>query len=196
MTDRLRTWDKICNAGWPTLLIGNGLSINFWSSFSYKRLLGQAELNQAARQLFDDFGTTNFEVVLEALWHAERTLAALGRPTSTVNTLYRHVQNQLVGAVRRVHDPWEVVPAQSLTELATALSAHQMVFTLNYDLLTRLLTVRRLIATPWRPNSKAIRDADHFRVRRSASISTTTSAAVAVGCRRGADERSTRPTSP
>jgi hypothetical protein len=136
MTDRLRTWDKICNAGWPTLLVGNGLSINFWSSFSYKRLLEQAELNQAARQLFNDFGTTNFEVVLEALWHAERTLAALGRSTTAVNNLYRHVQNQLMAEIRRVHVPWEVVPAQALTKLASALSAHRMVFTLNYDLLT------------------------------------------------------------
>src|SRR5215212_5417037 len=59
-----------------------------------------------------------------------------------------------------------------------------------------LLTVRWLIATPWRPSSKAIRDADHFRVRRIASISATTSAAVAVGWRCGAQERSSRPSSP
>jgi hypothetical protein len=136
MTDRLLTWDKICNAGWPTLLVGNGLSINLWSSFSYKRLLERADLNQAARQLFNDFGTTNFEIVLEALWHAERTLAALGRSTSTVNNLYRHVQNQLMAAIQRVHVPWEVVPSRALTELASALGAHRMVFTLNYDLLT------------------------------------------------------------
>jgi hypothetical protein len=39
-------------------------------------------------------------------------------------------------AIRDVHVPWDVVPNQSLTELASALSAHRLVFTLNYDLLT------------------------------------------------------------
>jgi hypothetical protein len=33
-----------------------------------------------------------------------------------------------------------------------------------------LLTARRLIATPWFLSSKAIREADHFHVRRSPSI--------------------------
>jgi hypothetical protein len=135
MTDRLRRWNEICSAGWPTLLVGNGLSVNVWSSFSYKRLLEQAQLDAPARQLFNDFGTTNFEIVLEALWHAERTLVALGRSASRVTNLYRHVQDQLMAAIQRVHVPWEVVPSQALTELASALSAHRMVFTLNYDLL-------------------------------------------------------------
>lgn len=136
MTDRLRTWDKISNTEWPTLLVGNGLSINIWNSFSYDRLLEQANLNDAARQLFGDFGTANFEVVLEALWHAERTLAALGQSTTMVNSLYRHVQHQLVAAVRRVHVPWEALTGDALSQIAVALSAHRMVFTLNYDLLT------------------------------------------------------------
>ncbi len=95
MTDRLQTWDKISNGDWSTLLLGNGLSINIWSHFAYSRLSEQADLNHSTRQLFADFGTTNFETVLEALWHAERTLAALGRPTVAVNNLYNHVQSNL-----------------------------------------------------------------------------------------------------
>ncbi len=47
--------------------------------------------------------------------------------------------------------------------------------------------VRRLSATPWRVSSKVIRDADHLRVRRTASVSAITSAGVALGWRmRGA----------
>jgi len=130
MTDRLQTWDKISNSDWPTLLVGNGLSINVWGHFSYDRLLAQADLNEAARQLFDDFGTVNFEVVLEALWHAERTLAALGRSAAMVNSLYRHVQHQLVAAVRRVHVPWEALSSDALTRIAVALSAYRLVFTI------------------------------------------------------------------
>jgi len=100
VADRLITWDRLSNRQWPTLVVGNGLSINVWSNFSYVRLFEQANLNASARQLFTDLGTTNFEVVLEALWHGERTLSALGRPTAQVNGLYAHVQQQLVDAVR------------------------------------------------------------------------------------------------
>lgn len=107
-----------------------------WHNFSYDRLLAQACLNRPARQLFDEFGTANFEVVLEALWHAERTLAALGRSTTTVNALYRHVQHQLVAAVRAVHVPWDELPRDTLSKIAEVLRAHESVFTLNYDLLT------------------------------------------------------------
>jgi hypothetical protein len=136
MTDRLQTWDKISNGNWSTLLLGNGLSINIWSHFAYSQLLEQADLKDSARQLFVDFGTTNFEAVLEALWHAERTLAALSRPTVAVNNLYNHVQEQLVNAVHRVHVPWESLLPTTLPQIATALGAYHTVFTLNYDLLT------------------------------------------------------------
>ncbi len=136
MTDRLRRWDQIAGAGWPTLLIGNGLSINIWSHFSYNRLVERADLNSAARQLFKEFGTVNFEIVLEALWHAERTLTALGRGAVSVQALYRHVQEELLNAVRRVHVPWDALPTQVLTRVATGLRAHQTVFTLNYDLIS------------------------------------------------------------
>ena len=136
MPDHLRTWDKYSNSAWPTLLVGNGMSINVWRNFSYTRLLVKANLSQPARKLFDDFGTVNFEVVLEALWHAERTLAALGRPTAMVKGLYRHVQQQLVAAVRQVHVPWELLPGEALSQTSDELRTFQSVFTLNYDLLT------------------------------------------------------------
>ncbi|WP_099249760.1 DUF4917 family protein [Mycobacterium sp. shizuoka-1] len=136
MPDRLRTWDRLSNFTWPTLLVGNGMSINVWPNFSYSRLLAKASLSQPARALFDDFGTVNFEVVLEALWHAERTLAALGRPTAMVKGLYQHVQHQLVTAVREVHIPWELLPSDALRQVSDEMRSYQAVFTLNYDLVS------------------------------------------------------------
>jgi hypothetical protein len=136
MADRLESWDGVSNGDWPSLVVGNGLSINVWSNFAYSRLLQQAQLNHAARQLFTDFKTENFEMVLEGLWHADRTLAALGRPTTAVSDLYKHVQSQLVQAVQSVHVPWDLLPDETLTQVATAMGGHRMVFTLNYDLLT------------------------------------------------------------
>ena len=58
------------------------------------------------------------------------------------------------------------------------------------------VTVRRLIDTPSSLSSNAIRDADHLWSLRHASIWSTISGGVAVGWRRGVDDRSNRPTSP
>jgi Domain of unknown function (DUF4917) len=95
VADRLKNWDALSDRGWPTLLLGNGVSINVWAEFGYSGLLEESHLNKSALRLFADFDTVNFEAVLEALWHAERTLDALSRPSTSVRALYEHVQTQL-----------------------------------------------------------------------------------------------------
>ncbi len=58
------------------------------------------------------------------------------------------------------------------------------------------VTVRRAMTMPSGHNPSVILAADHFRVRRNASMSTTTSAALAVGWRFGALDLSCNPRSP
>lgn len=117
-------------------MIGNGLSINVWSRFAYKSLLEHANLTAAARQLFDDLDTSNFEVALEGLWHAERVLHALKQPNDLVKDFYGSVQDALFAAVHDVHVPWNSIPQSTFTHIASALNEQHLVFTLNYDLLT------------------------------------------------------------
>ncbi|MEC4841098.1 DUF4917 family protein [Mycobacteroides chelonae] len=118
------------------MLIGNGMSINVWPRFAYNSLLEQANLTSAAAQLFGDLDTTNFEVVLEGLWHAERVLHALRQSNDQVKGLYRGVQDALFEAIHRVHVPWNSVPRSTLAHIASVLNEQNLVFTLNYDLLT------------------------------------------------------------
>ena len=137
MVDRLLNWADLADGSrWDTLVIGNGLSINIWNDFAYSRLFERASLKPAARQLFSDFQTQNFEMVLEALWHAERTLTALGRRTAAITALYEHVQSALFQAVLKVHVPWTRIDRSALERISEAMSLHRFVFTLNYDLLT------------------------------------------------------------
>lgn len=133
---RLQTWTKLKNQSWPTLIVGNGLSINIWPEFAYPQLLPRAAMSAAASQLFIDLRTSNFEVVLEALWHAERVLGALGRPHKQVIDLYAHIRSELIDAIGRVHVAWSDVDAATFTQIADALDDHALAFTLNYDLLT------------------------------------------------------------
>jgi len=142
VADRLKNWDTLADRSWPTLLLGNGVSINVWGRFGYSQLLERAQLNKPGRRLFADFDTVNFETVLEALWHAERTLDALSRSTARVHALYEHVQTQLVEAVHGVHVPWSALPAHALDQILTLLKTHHHVYTLNYDLLTYWAAMR------------------------------------------------------
>ncbi|MBB3753785.1 hypothetical protein FHT44_006307 [Mycolicibacterium sp. BK634] len=142
MAEKLASWDTLSDRVWPTLLLGNGVSINIWRGFGYTGLLEQARLNAAARRLFTDFETVNFETVLEALWHAERTLEALRRSTASVRNLYEHVQSQLVEAVHSVHIAWAALPPHALDQILGVLMTHRHAFTLNYDLLTYWAAMR------------------------------------------------------
>jgi hypothetical protein len=137
MVDRLKDWaDLKDGCRWEALVAGNGLSINIWRDFAYSRLFEQATLDHAARRLFSDFETENFEMVLEALWHAERTLTALRRKTDGVTRLYENVQSALFQAVRQVHVPWKYINRARLQQISDAMRSYRFVFTLNYDLLT------------------------------------------------------------
>jgi hypothetical protein len=135
LSARLRPWSELGDAGWPSLLVGNGLSINVWSGFSYDRLYDEATLDTAAAQLFAELRTSNFEHVLEVLMHAELVLDALGRSAARATRLYRSVRDSLFETVRAVHVPWALVPTATLNQIARALNEHDRIFSTNYDLI-------------------------------------------------------------
>lgn len=83
VTAELMNWDKIADLGWPTLLLGNGLSINVSDRFNYDALFDKAKLTPAAEAVFDDLDTENFEVVLEAVHHATVVLEPSARTHAT-----------------------------------------------------------------------------------------------------------------
>ncbi len=126
---------KYSGDSWPSLFVGNGLSINVWGGFAYHRLYDQATLPQAAVDVFTGLDSTNFEFVLEVLMHTETVLNALGRDVGEVKDLYSNVRRQLFETVRAVHAPWTAVPSSTLEAIGRGLNDHEQVFTTNYDLL-------------------------------------------------------------
>lgn len=135
ITSKLEDWAALNDTDWPVLFLGNGTSINVWEGFAYPRLFDKAQLGTAATKLFSEMRTTNFEGVLEAVMHAETVLGALGRSTSSVQSLYEEVRDGLFGAVTDVHVPHNRVPEQTLHTIGQTLNEHEAVFTTNYDLL-------------------------------------------------------------
>jgi hypothetical protein len=133
---KLRTWDACEEAeNWPTLIVGNGFSINIWDRFSYKMLYREADLQDAERHIFDSLETTNFETVLEAAMHANIVAEAYGHNSEEIQGLYQKIQTALFDAVRHVHISDGDVHGDTYQEIAEHLIERDSVFTTNYDLL-------------------------------------------------------------
>ncbi|RHA37748.1 DUF4917 family protein [Cellulomonas rhizosphaerae] len=130
----LQSWLSLQEDDWPTLLVGNGLSINLWAGFSYSSLYQSAALTTAAQSIFNELGTTNFEQCLECLHHANIALSALNESTAKVDQTYEDVRDALFTAVGLVHVPWERFPQDAHDALAVAINGYDAVFTTNYDL--------------------------------------------------------------
>ena len=66
-----------------TLLLGNGSSIAVNDCFRYESLFDEAcrlgYINDRVQQVFDEFGVTDFELVLRRLWQAKKVNEALLR---------------------------------------------------------------------------------------------------------------------
>ncbi|GAA4717978.1 DUF4917 family protein [Isoptericola chiayiensis] len=130
----LEDWADLESREWPSLLIGNGLSINLWAGFRYDSLFTSATLTPEAEAIFAELGTTNFEQCLECLHHANISLRALHESTSKVEQTYAEVRDALFETVNDVHVPWGVFPQATHDLLAKTMNAHRYVYTTSYDL--------------------------------------------------------------
>jgi hypothetical protein len=133
----LHAWSEISDRHeWQSLLLGNGLSINIWPGFAYRRLYEHAErgsLSDEDRVLFS--GTPNFELVLGDLLIAIRVNEVLGLETDRIYERYRNIQRALGTAVRDVHVNRDAVPGATRAAVRNVLQEFEWVFTTSYDLL-------------------------------------------------------------
>ena len=132
--DDLPHWNTLADSDWPTLLIGNGISINLWSHFSYSSLYVEAALDPEAEDVFKGLGTSNFETALEAVHHARLVVEALDGQTGDIDDLYARIRDGLFKAVNESHLPWTKFPPETQTLIAKYLNGCMKVFTTNYDL--------------------------------------------------------------
>lgn len=150
-------WQDISTSHkWDTLLLGNGMSINIWEPFGYRKLYDRAKLEGLSaqdRQLFSS--TPNFERVLADLLTAIRVNDAVGLETEPLLERYRNIQRALVQAVREVHVKLGRVPPLTRKTIGHTMEQFEWVFTTSYD----LLVYWAIAAVGFEPFM------DHFRYR-------------------------------
>ncbi len=134
-TAELEKWSDVEDGTeWPTLLVGNGASVNLWGDFAYPSLYERASLSPVAKAVFADLGGTNFETVLEAIHHAHVVVEVLGNTTTAIDEQYEHVRDALFAAVHDVHISWPQVLPGTFDKIAGVIQEHEAVYTTNYDL--------------------------------------------------------------
>jgi len=133
----LADWRDIATEhDWDTLLLGNGMSINIWEPFRYRKLYDYAKagpLSPEDRKLFGS--TPNFERVLGDLLTAIRVNEAIELDASPLVERYQNIQLALVEAVRAVHLNRERVPLTTRETIRNVMKEFEWVFTTSYDLL-------------------------------------------------------------
>lgn len=150
-------WSDIATSHkWDTLLLGNGMSINIWEPFRYRKLYDRARLSGLTAQDQELFSSTpNFERVLADLLTAIRVNEAVDLDTAPLVERYRSIQLALVHAVREVHLELNRLPLATRKTISDTMGEFEWVFTTSYD----LLVYWAMAAAGFEPFM------DHFRYR-------------------------------
>jgi hypothetical protein len=131
-------WSQIRDDFADTLLLGNGASIAVDECFNYRNLLQAARqdhlITSSVDAVFGYLKTTDFELVMNMLWHAYHINRALSVPDNLTQGAYRAIRDALIHAVRRHHAPYPKVEPH-LPAMADFMKRFQTVLSLNYDLL-------------------------------------------------------------
>lgn len=132
----LVAWQELELQDWRSLLLGNGFSINIWHRFAYTSLFDVAKSGDVEPTLdptlFDKLGTTNFEDVLRALYHARIVDEQLHSPQrQEIEALYCRTKNSLAAAVKFAHVPHGFA---ALPAINNGFRCFSRIYTTNYDL--------------------------------------------------------------
>src|SRR5262249_24487410 len=134
-TTGLEKWSDVEDGTeWPTLLVGNGASLDLWGDFAYRSLYERASLSEVAKAVFADLAVTNFATVLEAIHQAHVVVKVLGNTTMAIDEQYERVRDALFAAVHDVHISWSQVLPGTFDKIAGVIQEHEAVYTTNYDL--------------------------------------------------------------
>ena len=125
------------------ILLGNGFSIGAYDKFDYVSLYKRAKesgLSEHVKALFDRYGTTDFEQVLnhlrEGQWLAEHYRLAKTDCKLDMNDDYGRIKEALLTAITTTHPANRgAVREDKLQACAGFLEQFHNVFTTNYDLL-------------------------------------------------------------
>ena len=120
----------------PNLLLGNGFSINLSSKFSYNSLFDTFLINckEEYIEVFKNFGTTNFELILKYLNHARKVNEILGIEFELIDDVIQELKQGLIKAIKQVHPNSHEIDWNRLDNITMQLDGFNDIYSTNYDL--------------------------------------------------------------
>lgn len=133
----IRQWEMISKhySDCP-LLLGNGFSLNFSTTLRYHNLYENFVENCTldSKKLFDEFGSHNFETILEHLESTERVSKALNIEYTIVSENKETIKQGLIESINRIHPTPDDIDKLKIKKIANQVKEFSQIFTTNYDL--------------------------------------------------------------
>jgi hypothetical protein len=121
------------------LLLGNGFSRAYYGKFDYTTLyqaIKDEKKNKNIKKLFEYFGTSNFEAVLNFLKRAQFLFKIYGIDGKDIIKDYERIKDALAEAILKVHpEKTTVIPEEAKINCYKFLKQFDDIYTVNYDLL-------------------------------------------------------------
>lgn len=146
-------WNDIKDIFNDTLILGNGASIAVDSCFKYSSLKDKADeygyFNDDVNRVFNFLDTSDFELVLKMLWHANQINLSLGIEDNITTKTYSIVRDSLIHIIRSFHSTYESIYS-NLYDISEFMSKFNTVISINYDLLVYWSMLLKNDDTPYK----------------------------------------------
>lgn len=129
-------WDEIRpDYANSDLFLGNGFSIKISNQLSYSSLFDKflEELNNGDADTFNQFGTTNFEMILEKIGNAISVNTLFNIQVEPLEESLPKLKNGLIAAINKNHPKHGEIEGNVFDRLSAELDSFEDVFTTNYD---------------------------------------------------------------
>lgn len=120
-----------------TLILGNGSSIAYSPKFAYASLYDAADFTEEEKQLFDEFGTNNFEYILRKLFQAGEVNKILGLDQDKkVSSAYKNIRLKLIETIKSIHPTKGDINIKLIHDMVfQSMMDYRYIIDLNYDFL-------------------------------------------------------------
>jgi hypothetical protein len=134
----INEWKDIKDRDYDALILGNGASIAVSSCFSYSSLFKLMQekkaFSESIEKVFNYLETSDFELVLNRIWHSYHINQALEITDQKTIAAYTEIRQILINAVRENHVQFSVAQF-CLEPIHRFLQGFKTIISLNYDLI-------------------------------------------------------------
>lgn len=141
----IKSWDEIKeNFQGADILLGNGFSINLYKGFNYSELFSSFldSLPEPKKEIYSNFTSDNFEIILKDLTKANEINAVFGIQDNQICEAIQEIRNGLIRTVTDNHPRTDEIDHERINQIENQLEFFSKIYTLNYDIFLYYVILR------------------------------------------------------